>query len=450
MAGREPGRYLVFNELDWPRTGLVRLPGSASGAGVTDVATGAPLTVQAAHDDVESGPWALVADVPPLGYRVLATTPDASVTAEDIPFERGDTWLDGPFYRVEVSPTTGGITRLYDKRRGRDLLDPDSGYHLNQCLYWTGGIAAGAPETEYTPRRVTIAPGALGPLFAQLVVRTQTQAVNVTTTITLYAHLDRIDLHNEVEKEPGTEKEELGFVFPFQVPDRRYRVESPGAIITAGDDQLPGAGQAITAVRHFVDVSNDDYGVTLTMAESGFVEFGHRTSLEDPQAPDPTNSTLVVPVLGNWINWGEVTRDQAGQRQFTFRFGVAGHDGGFDAVQALHTGWEANLPLEAATLSPAGEDASLGPVHSFGAVESDQALLSCLKVGEEGDLIARVWAFAGRPVDAVLPVDGLGAVAAARLTDLLERDGGPLPVEAGAVTLPVQAGGITTCRLIVD
>src|SRR5690606_14390747 len=148
--------------------------------------------------------------------------------------------------------------------------------------------------------------------FAQLVVRAQTKGIALTTTITLYAHLDRVDLHNEVEKELGEEKEELGFIFPFRVPDRRYRVETPGTILTAGENQLPGAGQAITAVRHFVDVSNADYGVTLTMADSGFVEFGHRTSLEDPQAPDPANSTLLVPVLGNWINWREVTRDQAG------------------------------------------------------------------------------------------------------------------------------------------
>jgi hypothetical protein len=443
-----PGRFLVFNGLGWARSGLVRLPGVAPTAAVTDLATGAALPTQAVQEGDQPGVWVLARDVPPLGYRVLAATREMGAAQGASPFQRGEIWLEGPYYRLEVSPTTGGICRLYDKVRGKELVDADSPYHLNQCLYWTGGSAAGA-AMEHTARAAAIEPGAVGPLFAQVVVRGQLKGITLTTTITVYAHLDRVDLHNAVEKEPSQDKEEMAFAFPFDVPDRRYRVETPGAILAAGEDQLPGAGQAITAVRAFVDVANADYGVTLAMADSGFVEFGHRTSLEDPQAPDPANSTVLAPVLGNWINWREVTHDQAGHRRFTFRFSVCGHKGGFDPVQVLRAGWEAHNALEVAPMPDAAAGASLGAVHSFAAVKPEHTVLSCLKVGEEGDLVARIWEYAGCATTAALQVDGLGTLVEARQTDLLERDGDACAREAGAIMLPVKANGLATCRLVM-
>jgi len=352
--------------------------------------------------------------------------------------------LEGPFYRVEVSPLTGGIASLYDKIRGRELVDQESPYQLNQCLYWSDG-------TEHTPRAVTVEPGPAGPVFAELRVRASLKNMELHSTIILYANIDRIDIRNDLDKRPTSERQELDFAFPFAVPDRRYQFEAPGAIVEAGRDQLPGAGQAVTVVRHFVDVSNDEFGVTLSQADSFIVEFGHRTTLEDPLAPDPSNSTVLALALGNVIDWDESIRDQAGSDRFTFRYALRGHDGGLDPAAAVRFGWEDNNELLAVPLT-AGEHGDLpAGSHSFVTVEPDGAILTSFKVAEGEGFVARLWDCSGQAATATLDLGSMSTgrrIAAAWHTDLLERDRDEIPVRDGRIAMPLRAKGIATARFV--
>jgi hypothetical protein len=434
-------QVLVFNGLGWPRSGLIRLDGADPGVDQpVDLASGEALPCQVGQEAGQPVLYVEARDVPALGYRVLAlqqpAAPQATPDWHPRPYR-----LESPFYALEVSPITGAITRLYDKTRRRELIDLTSPYQLNQCLYLSDSL-------EHTPQQATIEPGPAGPIFGQLVARARLKHIELTSTITLYANLDRVDICNELRKVPSTERHEVSFIFPLAVPDRHYRVETPGAIITPGADQLPGAGQAVTATRHFVDIFNDEFGLTFAQADSGLVQFGHRTSLEDPLEPEPGNSTLLALALGNNINWREVTRDQAGAANFTFRYSLRGHAGGFNPVEALRFAWENNNELLATPL--AGRQSGQLPPHrhSFGEVAPDNVVLFALKVAEEEGLIARLWECAGRETTAQLNLAGLGRLRAANPTDLLERNDGPaLAVNAGQVNIPLPKQGLVAARL---
>jgi alpha-mannosidase len=445
IDGSANQRVVVFNGLGWPRAGVVRVTGVEADVRIVDVATGELIPTQAKEENGQPILYFQSPDVPSVGYRVFDVWP-----GEGNPPAQPGTWkaeghkLEGPFYSVEVSPITGGIVSLYDKVRGKELVNPDSPYHLNQCLYWSDG-------TEHTPQAARVEIGPCGLVFGQLVVRAALKNTRVTTTITLYAYVDRVDIENEVEKEPTIEKQELDFAFPLRIPDREYRFEAPGAIITPGVDQRAGAGQAVTAVRHFVDVFNDEFGVTLSQADSGLVEFGHRTTAEDPLAPDPTNSTVLALALENCIDWHESIRDQAGASHFVFRYSLRGHAGGFDPAAAVRFGWEDNNELLG---RPIGEGArgqgDLPPsVHSFLSVTPDNVIVTAFKVAEEEGLIVRLWECAGRDTEAVVRVSGLGALRGIWLTDLLERDEKPLPVADGQVTIRIPARGLVAIRLLL-
>jgi alpha-mannosidase len=349
--------------------------------------------------------------------------------------------LDGPFYRLQVSPVSGGLVSLLDKTRGRELVDPRSDYHLNQAVYLSEGL-------EHTAQAAQVELAVQGPVFAQLVVQASLKHIRLTTTFTLYHQLDRVDILNQVTKLPTAERHELSFVFPFQVPDRQYRFEAPGVIVTPGAEQRPGAGQAVTAVRHFVDVFNSDFGVTLSQADSGLVQFGHRTSTEDPLEPEPGNSTVWALALGNNINWREVTRDQAGGTDFTFRYSLRGHAGGFDPVSAVQFGWEDNNELLTVPLAR-GQQGNLPPHrHSFVKVEPDHVILTSLKVAEEEGLLLRLWECAGQSTVATVTVSGLGALAA-RQTDLLEKDIAALSLTDERVSVPLKARDLASIRLLL-
>jgi alpha-mannosidase len=206
-----------------------------------------------------------------------------------------------------------------------------------------------------------------------------------------------------------------------------------------------------------VDVFTDEFGVTVSQADSGLVEFGHRTTAEDPLEPDASNSTVLALVLQNCIDWHEAVRDQAGVTHFVFRYSLRGHAGGFDPVAAVRFGWEDNNELLAIAL-PAGQEGDLpADVHSFVQVSPDHVILTALKVAEEEGVLVRLWEcgrqpLLGRPgtggTTATVNVSGLGRLSAARATDLLERDDAVLAVSVDGVNVSVQARGLATVRFL--
>jgi hypothetical protein len=439
-TGRE-NSILVFNALGWDRTGVVTIPHTGRTLAMRDVGTGELVPSQVSSDGGESLLSFEARDVPSVGYRVYVPEEVAEGVGA-----AGDDWrqdanrLEGPFYSIEVSDVTGGIVSLYDKVRGRELIDRESPYHLNQCLYWSDG-------TEYTSQSATVEGIEVGPVLGQMVVVSSLKNTRVRTRITLYTGIDRVDIRNEVEKAPTSERQELDFAFPFLVPDRRIRFEAPGAIVEAGAEQRPGSGQAVTAVRHFVDMSNDEFGVTLSQADSGLVMFGHRTSQEDPRAPDPANSTVLALAMENVIDWHESMRDQVGVSRFVFRYSVRGH-GPYDPVDAVRFGWEDNNEFLSVSLAPEQSGDLPAGAHSFVAASPDNAVLVCLKVAEEEGLIARLWECAGLETSATLQVKGLGAIIGAERTDPLEERGEPIPVTPDGARVALPGRGLATVRVV--
>jgi alpha-mannosidase len=451
---------IVFNGLPWQRNGVVRVEGLEPGCTLVDTSSGETVLSQVFEEKGVSVTYFEAREVPSVGYRTYTYRP-AMAQPEPSAWSYSENGLEGPFYRLQVSQVTGGITSLFDKVRGKELVDASSPFHLNQAIYTSGDPAdpnrpyplMTPPHVEnavqYTAEQVTVEPGPCGAVSASLVVRAALKNHQITSTITLYTGLDHIDIRNKVEKEPTSEKQELHFAFPFDIPNRQYRFESPGAIIEPGADQLPGAGLSAATVRHFVDVFNKDYGVTLSQADSFIVQWGERTTTTDPQTINP-NSTLMVLAMGNIYDSNEAIRDQNNERHFTFRFRLHGHGGGFDPVAAVQFGWEDNNDMMAVTAS--GDPHSQLPVgaYSFIAVEPQGTVLTSLKPGEEGGLIARLWEVAGSAADVQIQLAPALSPCTAALTDHLETDQSPLPVVGAGLKVPVRPRGVSTVRIVCN
>lgn len=432
------GRHvLVFNRHGWARDGLVRVEGAGPDTQVVDLSTGEPAPVQA---DEAGSRWFAAHDVPPVGYKIFAlrqATPAPQEPSGDWLF--GATTLEGPRYRLEVSPRTGGIISLLDKARGVELVKQDAPYHLNQCLYLSDGV-------EHTPRSAQVRLRTSGALFAQLEVCAELKHLTVTTTITLYTDDGRVDIRNDVAKRPSEERQELDFAFPLAVRGGVYRFETPGAIVMAGQEQRPGAGMAVNAVRSFVDLSNDEQGVTLAMVDSHIAMFGRRTSQEDPTEPDTSAATIVALAFENLIDWNENVHGQDGVTAFTFRYSLRGHDA-YDPVAAVRFGWENNNELLAVSLA-AGQAGDLDAArHSFVQVTPDNVVLAGLKPAEDEGVIVRLWECAGRATEAMISAEGLGPIAGAARTDPLEFGDEPVELRGRRTSTPIAARGIATMRL---
>ena len=144
-------------------------------------------------------------------------------------------------------------------------------------------------------------------------------------------------------------KEGVHFGFGFRVPDGVVRMDIPWAVVRPEADQLPGACKNWFTVQRFVDISNDNSGVTWATIDAPLVEMGGLTAnLPGTQGTPECFLAHIKPsqTLYSWVmnnHWyTNYKADQEGPT--TFRYAIRPH-AGYDAVAAQRFGIECSQPL---------------------------------------------------------------------------------------------------------
>jgi len=445
---------LVANPLSWVRTDRLEMVVPERGPyRVIDAATGqeVPCQVQTRGKWPEHYLTFLASDVPGLGYKIFRVEDesDSQIPSPQTPTPAGvqanGFALESPYYRMEVDPGTGGLKSLFDKLLGVELVDSDQPETLNQYVYTSDG-------ERYSLAGATVKTGPVGPVSASLIVEGTAFRSILRTVYTLYADLPRLDICNELIKEPSDEPQSCHFFFPFAVPGRQYHYEGTAAIlrpglIEDGGDQLPGAGMAVYSQQHFVEVSNERLGVTLASPDAHLIQFGHDTIDKPAGGIDPDNSTVLSLVMENHTVNDGATR-QGGQSRFTFRYSLTSHGGSFAPSAAVRFGYGASSPLAARWVTGRVDGGLPVGARSLLNVDAENVIVTAVKVAEEGDgLIVRLWECAGQLTEVTLDALALG-VDSAWQTDLVERVKAPLAVTNGTVKVVVPARGFAAVKLV--
>ncbi len=466
LARRVPAEresLLVFNHQSWARAGIVRLNGAIPPA-LVEPTSGKLIPVQVTIENGEPAGYCVIPETPGIGYRVFPLTAKspgrieshAEVSAPKAGPRTPE--ITSPFYHLRLDPDSGAIASLFDRERGVELVDLSSPYRLNEALYTTAPAGTSEPYALYTPsnfegafeQRMSLCEiGApiVGPVFSEIKTCASLGSLRVITNYRLYNELDRLDILNEVNKPATQGKEQLDFAFPFNISERQFRLETPGAWIDPERERLPGAGQAVHAVRRAVDVFNDHYGVTLAMFESGLVQLGKRTTGEDPVNPE-ANATVLCLALDNVFDWNEAIRDQGGKTHFEFRYSLQGHAGGFDPVAATHFGWEDELAWVRLSGGQIGNLPALA--HTFLKFSPANVILTGMRPADEGGIVLRFWNLGVEDSSLHVDVSGLGDLQAAWQTDLLEMEKQPLSHEASVVCQEIKGRGLVALKIILD
>ena len=374
------------------------------------VYTGAP-----ARDGFGLGQMELWLDTPGLG---VPPPPEVSATATE---------LVSPRYRLAVDPKTGGIANLTHGPQQREIVAPGSNRAICQTIYHDG--------TEHVLADVETEVVAAGYLLARLRISGRCAGSSVTSFVTLYADVDRIDFDVRIRKPVTRKQERLCHVFPVVPKGAIVRVETTGAVIRPypqpKGDLLPGADTRRFAVQGFVDASlPNGPGVTIVPLDA----FVLRRDLGE----------IVFEALGNDQNYREVVQDQHGETEFRCRYSLWVHEGPYDQAEAFRRSREVLFPLMVAR----GRMPKSALGGSGITVDPARAIATCLKPADEGaekGVILRVWETAGRSEPLEI---GVGNYGRAVRTDLLERDLGALGVRGGKVSLPVRGHGFAAVRLL--
>lgn len=342
---RSPGEVLidVYNTNSWPRTDLVLLARQQSMIG--------DLVVDEKGDAVRSqrlstGELAvLVENVPPFSARRLFLRPGKANDRGNCKASAGI--LENSLLSLSVDPKQGSIQSLTWRETKTDLVGRTKG-GLNQYLYVLGKDPGNARQLSGI--KVTVKEN--GNLVASLLVAAKAPGCkSYSAEYRIIDGIARVDIIDHLDKLAVREKEAVHIAFPFDIAGGQLRYDVSYGIVRPESDQLPGSCKNFFSVQSWVDVSNDEHGVTWTSPDAPLIEIGAITA-EQPWAATTRPSPVIFSYLMNNYWHTNYKADQAGPA--AFRFSIQPH-AGFRPETAVRFGRETREPLVVMPADPAAQ-----------------------------------------------------------------------------------------------
>jgi alpha-mannosidase len=198
---------------------------------------------------------------------------------------------------------------------------------------------------------VKIAVKETGPLIASLLVECDAPGCHrLTREYRLHALRNYLEIIDTVDKQAVRTKEGVHFGFGFQVPDGTVRMDVPWGVVRPELDQIPGACKNWFTVQRYVDISNQDFGVTLLTPDAPLMQFGGITanligSLSDPKAwldqLEPSCTVYSWAMNNHWHT--NYRAEQEGPT--TFRYVIWPHEHPDEIDRVAHHAMEYSQPV---------------------------------------------------------------------------------------------------------
>jgi hypothetical protein len=464
LTDNRPGSVIVFNPLNWRRSGLVEMDVS-KGAELTDLATGkeVPYERLSAGATLERIRFEAL-DVPPVGYKSFGVRASRGRAGQAEPRASGsapEPVLENTYYRVTLDPESGAVRSIFDRERQRELVDSSSPYRFGQYVYVTGADKlpnrlvrfpnnAALPQLEThgsgSGRVVSVVRTPFG-----MVAHLTSSSVNtprIETEIILPDREKKIEFINRVRKTRVYSKEGVYFAFPFAMdrPDFKYEIQN--GFVDPRKDQLPGAGKEWFSVQGWVAVEQGQLSAAIVPVDAFMVTFGDIVRGTFPREFGQRRGTVFSYVMNNYWEDNFVPA-QGGD--FTFRYVLTSGDK-LKPEALSRLAWSAMAPLETDEIRPQDQGGTRStPLDSaqasFLQIENPNIVLVDWKMAEDNHgTILRLLETAGKAGDVTIS-SPLLAIESAWLATAMEENQRVLPVSADGLRFAVKPFQVVTLRV---
>lgn len=341
VESKESLSLAVFNTLSWNRSGLVKVPAKQVKGfiGVVDE-NDDPVKSQL----LSTGEIVFKADdVPAFGSKKYVLSGNVVHTDKRL---ADDNILDNGLVRVEISPETGDIVSL--KLGDKEFVDQTAECAINSYRYLLG---ADDPEAAFKPEKIRISIKENGPLIATITVHAEGKGINsILSEISVVEGSEEVQIRNVVDKIATKKKEGVHFGFAFNIDDPKLIVDIPWGYMEVEKDQLEGANRNWITLQRWLDVSNDEYGITWCPIDAPMFEVGTMTAniLGGASRSEKwikkleSSATIYSWALNN--HWH--TNFQLSQGgELTFRYHIMPHRNQYSYGDANHYAMEQAQPL---------------------------------------------------------------------------------------------------------
>ncbi len=467
---------LLYNSLPWTRTVAMAVPESVmQPRGTPDDYTSSRHSQD--RDGVRQRRWWLPpTEIPATGYCVVPRAALVEQSEEDLPSDDSEvveTW----WCRLVFNREVGGIASWWDRRLERELVDMESEWPFGTVVYervantqhpWPRQLLCETHFRAFEHRRGwkpdwEAERWASRRCLSHRVVHTPigveiTQVLDVpglhspvSIRYRLPRHMPCLEVEAEWTMGLSTHPEATYLVLPFALSRATAHLDIGGCAMRPEDEQLPGCCRDYFTVQRWVDLSNEEFGVTVAcprnpMVQLGGLHFAHNRA----------RFTLERGWFFGWVtnNYWETNFRAHQPGQVRAAYWLLPHAGKFDETRAHRFGAEAGTPIVLQSLveSPA-LDVVLPRSGTLLSLPEPPVLVlhvaSDWLYGREdtGDLLVRLFNASDEPQQAEIG-PGILSLEAAWQCDLFGAPEKTLPVMAGRVRmlLPPRRLGVVRLR----
>jgi len=352
---------LVINTLPWERKVIVEEPENRWGL--------APVGILDAFFNRGSG-WGGLRPISPM-RKVACTIPAYGykfVKISDNSFEddliANENIIENKFYKIVVNKHDGTIDEFIDKKLNHNFAAKHKDYKFGQYIYEEvdskeGRLAINnldfshedffignkdAPYVRTTASEVKVSNAVIEHGSAIINININGKGIrNAYCSIYLESNIKALNINWLLNKKPICDPEAVFFAFPFNLDKSNFKLDLNGIPSEPNKDQLTGAAKDWYPVHRWVDVSDDNKGVTMTPLDAPLLNLGGITAGKWTQKGDlePEGPNIFSWAINNhWmVNF---KASQEGEIPFRFRFQT--HTNPVDNVKAFRFGANSLTP----------------------------------------------------------------------------------------------------------
>jgi hypothetical protein len=219
--------------------------------------------------------------VPALGMMTLI---DAWAVNLDMPKIPSSLYIDAETgemgnanFDLIIDKQTGVVKSLKLKLSNNEFVDfgADGNRGLNDYLHIIGRNAEENRSRDEGTVKLTVV--ASGPLAASMLIETTgdstPNAVSLKRQITIFADSEKIRIENVLDKKMERRPEGTFFGFPFNIPNGKWYLDMPWALVEVDNDQIPGANRNFYSMQRYAVCANDKVGINWVTVDANMMQF---------------------------------------------------------------------------------------------------------------------------------------------------------------------------------
>ncbi len=446
----KPGSGVVdiYNTTSWMRGDLVFLSAEQSEGGdlVVDE-KGDPVPCQRLAD---GGLVFLAVEVPAFGARRYRIVEGRYEGKEEIKIN--ESGISNDLVEVKIDGRSGSVSGLKLKRSGREFVEISKGQLLNDYVY----IIEREEDTDWSGLEgsVSVFVEDAGPLVGTLRIESGAAGCEkLVRRVRLVAGQERVDIINTLNKKRVLDPEQAYFTFPLNIPGGQAHVDIPWGVVRPETDQMAGANRNFFTVQRWIDISNENGGLTWVTLDAPMVKFdpmriigkGRGDSYamaefgEEGIRPWWNKTASPASTFYSWLltNHWEVNYKAYQEGEITFHYVLFPHDDTYNGVESEKKARGACQPLIAVEADPAD------PVyHPSFWVDSDEVIVTSIRPARDGKgQIVRLYNPQSASATATLKSKGSGSAEIHYCNSM----GDPLRPAESTIDLPGY--GVVTLRI---